>query len=150
MIEKTVWKETAYIAIGTIALSALMQGIWFLTGKWDISVLWGNLLSALAGILNFFLMAYTVQVAVTKTEKAAKNTIRASQSLRLLFLGGIAVLGGVLDCFNLYAVLIALFFPRISITIRSLTLKKEESERSGGQEVEPPEESKEEEVKEEV
>ncbi|MBO5525309.1 MAG: ATP synthase subunit I [Clostridia bacterium] len=125
MIDKTVLKETCYVAVGTVLLSVVMQGIWLLTGKWDISVLWGNLLSAGAGILNFFLMAYTVQVAVLKTEKGARNTVRLSQSLRLLFLLGIAVLGGVLECFNLYAVLIALFFPRIAITVRSIVLKKE-------------------------
>jgi hypothetical protein len=46
--------------------------------------------------------------------------------LRYLMLVAVAVLGALLDVFNLYAVLIALLFPRVGITIRQLALKKDE------------------------
>ena len=44
-IDPTVLKETGYIAAWVLVFSALTQAIFLMIGKWDITVLLGNLLS---------------------------------------------------------------------------------------------------------
>lgn len=116
--DKTVLKETGYIALWVAVLSALMQAVFLLIGRWDYRVLLGNLLSAAAVIGNFLLMGITVQRAVEKEEKAAAATMKFSQSLRLFLLFGVAALGVLLPVFNTPAVLIPFFFPRIALIFR--------------------------------
>ena len=116
--DKTVWRETGYIALWVAVLSALMQAVFLLIGRWDYRVLLGNLLSAVAVIGNFLLMGITVQKAMDKEEKAAATAMRFSQSLRLFLLFGVAALGALLPCFNTWAVLIPFFFPRIALIFR--------------------------------
>lgn len=109
-------KETLYIALWTLILSVLMQGVFLVIGKWDWTVATGNLLGAGAAVLNFYLMCRGVLSAVNKEEeKDAKAVIRMSQSLRMFMLLAIAAVGAVLPVFNTWAVLISLFFPRIAI-----------------------------------
>ncbi len=118
-IDPVVLKETKYIAIWVAVLSMLMQAIFLVLQKWNLSVLFGNLLSGFAVVLNFFLMALTVQNAVGKEEKEAKNLLKTSQSLRFLFLIVVIVLGVSLSVFHTVGVIIPVFFPRIAIAFRS-------------------------------
>ena len=62
--DKTVIRETKYIACWIIILSVLMQGIFLIISKWNYTVLLGNFLSGAAMILNFFFMGLSVQKAV--------------------------------------------------------------------------------------
>ena len=125
-IDKTVIKETRYIGAWILIFSALMQAVFLIIGKWDYSVLLGNLLSASVGILNFFLLGLTVIKALSsEDEKYRKNLMRMSQALRTFLMFAVAVLGAlpVIPCFNIWATLIPLFFPRIAIMIRPAFLK---------------------------
>ncbi len=117
-IDVTVLRETRYVAIWVIIFSVVMEAVFLILGKWDETVLFGNLLSGVAVIFNFLLMGISVQNAVLKDEKDARATIKTSQSLRLLFLLGIAIIGATLPCFNLFAVLIPFIFPRIAAGMR--------------------------------
>jgi len=116
-IDETVLKETKFIAFSTLILSALMQAVFLIIGKWDITVLFGNLLGGGLAVLNFFLMGLTVQKAVMLDEKEAKNSIKISQTYRTLLMIVVAALGVALSCFNTWAVIIPLFFPRIAIAV---------------------------------
>ena len=55
---------------------------------------------------------------IEKDEKDAKSTMKASQSLRSLFLFVAVVVGVVAPCFNTISVVIPMFFPRIAVAIR--------------------------------
>lgn len=123
-VNETVKRETVYIAGWVVLLSVVMEIIFLVIGKWNITVLLGNLLSGGAIVLNFFLMGITVQKAVEKDEKAAKNTIKTSQSLRTVMMFCFAALGVLLPCFNTWTSLIPFFFPRIAIALRPLFDKK--------------------------
>ena len=123
-LDKTIYKETAYIAIWTLIFIVLMNAVFLVIKKWDLTVLWVNLLSFASGVLNFFLLGVTVQKALNFEEKKAKNAMKLSQSLRLLMTFVIAVVGVVLKCFNTVAVLVPLIFPRIAIAMRPLFDKK--------------------------
>ncbi len=124
-IEPAVKRETRYIAIGVLALSVLFELVFVLLRRWDLTVLWGNLLSAATAIGNFFLMGLTVQKAVLRDPKAAEKLVRLSQTLRFLLqlaIAGIALL--LPGVFNIWAVLIPLLFPRLAIAARPLFNKK--------------------------
>lgn len=119
-IDKTVLRETAYIAVFSLALSVVMQAVYLLIAKWDHTVILGNLMGYVAAVGNFFLMGLTIQNALGKDEKQARNAVKLSLSLRMLMLCVFAGLGVLLDCFDTIAVVIPLIFPRIAIAFRQL------------------------------
>lgn len=123
-IDPTVQRETTFIAGVVLIASAIMEVVFLLLGAWDWTVLWGNLLGAAAAVLNFFLMGLTIQRALGKGEEDARKQMKASQSLRLLMLLLVAVLGATVDCFHLVAVLVPMLFPRIGVSIRALQNKE--------------------------
>lgn len=128
-IDSTVLKETIYIAWMTLILSALMQSVFLIVGKWDYAVLLGNLLGYLTAVGNFLLLGITVQKAVEKEEKEAKQLIKFSQSMRMVMLFAVTLAAyliskHVIPIFNIIAVVIPFLFPRIAITFRPLFNKK--------------------------
>ena len=123
-IDKTVIKETAFMAAWVLIFSAVMQAVFLVIGQWDYTVLLGNVLGAAAVILNFLGMGITVQHAVGMDEKDAKQRIKASGMLRMLAIFVILIIGVVLPYFSTWTVVIPLFFPRIIVTIRPLWDKK--------------------------
>ncbi|MBQ7412532.1 MAG: ATP synthase subunit I [Clostridia bacterium] len=123
-LDPVIKRETLYIGAWVLILSAIMQAVFLIIGKWDYTVLLGNLLTGSASVLNFFLMALTVQRAVDKDEKDARGTMKASQALRNLMMFVIVVLGVLLPCFNIWASIIPVFFPRISMLFRAMLNKK--------------------------
>lgn len=128
-VDKTVKKETIYVALSSLIMSALMQAVFLILKFWDYTVLLGNLWGVFVAVLNFFLMGLTVQSAVNKDKKQAQSIVKGSQAGRL-FLTFLFVLVGVLvDAFNIYAVLISLLFPRIWIFIRPLLDKNKNDQR---------------------
>ena len=129
-IDSTVRLETQRIAAGTLILSALMEAIYLLGGWWDYTVLLGNLFGAGGAVLNFFLMGLTVQQAVNEEEKQASSRIKLSQMLRLLMLFIVAVFGVCLPCFDMWAVLIPLFFPRLIIPVLQYAARRKEEKEN--------------------
>ena len=124
-LDPAVKKETGYIAFWVILLSVIMEAVFLILRKWDLSVLIGNLGGAIAAVGSFFLLAVTVSKAVSsgKPEDAAKR-VKASASLRMLGMGGLcALLIGVFHT-NVYATVIPLLFPRIGLMFRHKNEKK--------------------------
>ncbi len=156
-IDPVVLHETGYIAIWTVILSVLMESVFLVLGYFDYTVLLGGLLGVLAAVLNFFLMALSVQKAVerdsqanvytqgeadedscegekpTAAHKEAAQVMRISQSLRMLMMIAFAAVGAIVPCFNLIAVLIPFFFPRIAIMLRPMFVKKGDSADKGSE-----------------
>ena len=124
-IDSTVLKETAFVAAVTLVLSALLQSVFLVIGKWDYTVLLGNVLGAAAGIGNFFLMGLTVQSSLGLEVKDAKSRMKLSQTLRTLFMFAVAVVGYLVPVFNLITVVIPFLFPRIAVTVRAIMIKKQ-------------------------
>lgn len=123
-IDPTVLKETKYMAVWILVLSVFMQAVFLMLRMWDYTVLLGNMLSGLAGVVNFLLMGITVQKAVLKDKKDAKTAMQVSLLYRSLMLLVVIVLGVVLPVFHMWAVIIPLFFPRVAIAFRPLFDKK--------------------------
>ena len=124
-IDEIVKKETRYIAIWVLLLSVLTQAVFLVIGKWDYTVLLGNLLSGSVAILNFLFMGISLQSAMNKEEKDAKNTMKLYRTYRNLFIMICTIVGVVLPCFNLWTVLLPLLYPRIAIVFRPYFDKKQ-------------------------
>ena len=124
-IDSTVIKETGFVALMTLVLSVLLQSVFLVIGKWDYTVLLGNVLGALAGIANFFLMGLTVQASLGLEVKDAKSRMKLSQTLRTLLMFAVAVVGYLVPVFNLITVVIPFLFPRIAVTVRAIMIKKQ-------------------------
>ncbi len=135
-IDKVVLRETLYIAIWTFIFSLLMQAVFLIIGKYDINVLFGNLLGALVAVLNFFIMGVSLTQALEKDEKEAKQTMKTSSVLRNFFMFVFLVIGILF--FNVVSVILPMFFPRIAIALRPLFDKnyaKSDDDASGEQEI---------------
>lgn len=119
-IDPTILKETMYIAAFTLIFSLLMQSVFLVIGRWDYTVLLGNILGACAVIGNFLLMGITIQSALGKEEKEARNLMKLSQTLRMLMLFIVAMIGYAVPVFHVVAVVVPYVFPRIAIALRPL------------------------------
>ena len=124
-IDPAVKKETGYVALWVAIAILPVQAIFLLLGWWNWPVLWGSLLGSATAVGNTLLVGLMVQKAVTQTEKQAKNTVRFSQSGRLMIQGGVLVLAGALPgVFNLWTTIIPLLIPRIAISVREILWAK--------------------------
>ncbi len=123
-IDKTVLKETKYIAAFVVIFSVLMQAVFLIIGKWNYEVLLGNIWGGAVGVANFLGMGLGVQKAVLQEEKAARQTLKTSQTLRFFALFILGMVGVLVPFFNPVAALIPLLFPRIAVMLRPIIDKK--------------------------
>ena len=126
-IDPTVKKETAYIGISVLILSALMQAVFLIIGKWDYTLLLGNIFGGAVAVLNFFLMGLGVQRALEKEEGDAKATMKLSQLYRFLFLAVVVIIGVLIPCFSTWTTVIPMLFTNIAVVFRPLFDKKKKS-----------------------
>lgn len=127
--DKTIVKETKFVALCVFILSVIMQVIFVLLSKWNYTVLLGNILGAVAIVVNFYVMGIYVKKAVAKDENEAKKIIKTSQTIRTFFLFIVLMLGVLAPCFSTIATIIPLFFLRISIMIRPLWKDKKDNNK---------------------
>ena len=123
-IDPAIKNMTSYIALATLIMSALMEAVFLIIGRWDLHVLFGNLLGAGVGILNFFLMGLGLQKALDKDEKDAKATVTFSHTMRFFLLALVLILAAVLDWFNLLAAVISLIMPTAAVYMSAMVSKK--------------------------
>jgi hypothetical protein len=132
-IDKTVIVETKFIGAWMLIFSVLMQAVFLIIGKWDYTVLLGNLLSGVAGIISFFVLGLTIVKAVSSGDaEYAKKFMGASTAGRTFFLFIVALLGVLLPCFNTIATLIPILFPRLGLFIRSFMVKRMDKNSEAG------------------
>ena len=126
-VNKVVKQETLYIGIAGAVLSLLMQAVFLVFEWWNLTVLWGNLFGFGISLLNFFLMALTVQIAVEQSPEDAKRTMKQSQTKRSFLLILAMAVVCLVDCFNIWAGLIPFLFPRIAVGLRMFGKKNTET-----------------------
>lgn len=127
-IQPAVKKETTNIAVYTAVGGVLMFIVFFIINKidselvpFDLTVILGGLCGMGVAVLNFFLMAITVQsVASAEDEDKAKSIMKASYTrrmgLQLLWI----VIALVAPVFNWIAGLLPLLFPSAGIKIKGI------------------------------
>ena len=133
-IDPTVKKETLFVSIVTLILSMLMESVFLIIGKWDISVLLGNILGGGIGILNFFFLGLSVQKAVSTDEKKAKEIMKASHAIRFaLIIVLLAVSLIFQSLFNVIATIISLLFATAGVYMRAIFNKDKKKQAEAGE-----------------
>ena len=123
-IDPTIKKETGFIALTVLILSALMEAVYLIIGRWGLPVLFGNLLGGGAGILNFFLMGIGLQSALNKDEKGAKATVSFSHTMRFLLMAGVIVISVLVDAVYIVPTVLSLFFPSVGVYLKTFIIRK--------------------------
>lgn len=114
-------KEAGYIAAGTVVLSALVQVVWAVFFKYDLSVFLGGLWGGTFAVVNFVLMGLTVQkVARESDQLAAKRRMQASYQMRMILIILATVLAIIVPGISWVMAVISLFFPRLTILVMPL------------------------------
>lgn len=114
-------KEAGYIAAGTVVLSALVQIVWVVFFKYDLSVFLGGLWGGTFAVVNFVLMGLTVQkVARESDQMAAKRRMQASYQMRMILIILATVLAIIVPGISWVMAVISLFFPRLTILVMPL------------------------------
>ena len=124
-IDPVIKKETKFIALVVLILSALMQAVFLVIGLWNVPVLLGNLLGGVVGILNFFFMGLGLQSALKKDKDDAKQTAKFSLTMRNLMVVVTIVIAVFVSWFNLAATAIAIFFPTIGVYVKAFIINKQ-------------------------
>ena len=152
-IQPAVKRETKKIAMGVCLMAILMVGVYLIIGRFSTAVLFGTLLGAGFAILNFFLMALSVQQAAekmngvqlppeeepgeneedrepAKTElspqaRQARRNMQLSYTGRMALLVAMAAIAYFVPGIDPVPALLAQLFPRLTIFIEGLLLKKE-------------------------
>lgn len=156
-IQTPVKRETQKIAVGVLILSVIMIIVFIAIKRFDMTVLWGTLLGGGFAVLNFFLMALTVQHAAEQMngvtlppeesvgeeeaqgeqpqkqegfpqQKKIRGIVQKSYLLRMVLMAVVAVAAVKLPVFNAIPAIIALFFPRIVITVLPMIQKNQKGE----------------------
>ena len=124
-IDPTVLKETKYIALVTLLFGVFQQAVFLMIAKWDFSVLCGGFYGWFVSLGNFFLLALSVQKAVSQEEKDAKNTMKLSQNMRLLGLFVFALIAYLLPFINTVAAILPYLYPRFAISLSPFLRKND-------------------------
>ena len=135
-MDPAVKKETGYIAVWVAFLSLVMETVFLLIRKWDLSVLFGNIGGAAAAVGNFFLMALIATRAVDRAvangkPEEAMTRVKATATVRLLGCALICVILIAVFKTNVYATLIPMLFPRIGIMFWPKFNKNSAAEQTG-------------------
>lgn len=118
-ISPAVLKETGRVAVGVLIADLVMLAVFFLLKKFDITVALGALLGSAAAIGNFFAMGLGLQKALDDPERT-KFLVQRSYTLRMLGMVAVMIVGFVLPCFHVVAVLVPFLFPGLSIHVMRL------------------------------
>ena len=121
-------RETLYILIGVVVLTAIMFGVYALLGRFQWSVLWGGIVGAFLSVGNFFFMAMIATLAADKAQsqdvEGGLKLMKSSYPLRLLVLAGALVVCAISDYFDILALVLPLLFVRPIILVKEFFTKK--------------------------
>lgn len=120
-------REIKRVAIGTLALAAVMLAVFAAVGRMEMKVWLGALYGCVLAVGNFLLLAFTIRKiadgagAVDEdATKMAKLRIQKSYSTRMLAGAALLVVGVAVLKLNWVACCLPLIFPRIVILFKSL------------------------------
>lgn len=112
-VDRAVVKETEYLAVACICFGILVQIIFFLTGKYDYTVLLGSIYGVGLIIFDFLFRGITIQKSLGKSPLEAEKSIRNSYRIRMVVLVAFVVFAVLSPVFNTWSLILSLLFPKI-------------------------------------
>ena len=131
-------RELGWVALGTLALTAVEIGVFFALGYYTPKALYGAILSAAGGIVEMFLLAVAVTRAHSyppEAQAAAKGFLKLSYFARMMFLLAVLAVGVIL--FNPVSTLITIIFPAAADEPTETETDETDAPDEGGAETEP-------------
>lgn len=117
---KEIRRDIVFVSVGTVVLCGIMLGVFALSGRFSLAVLWGGLIGGTFAALNFFVLAFSLQKAVDSPSRG-KGIAAVSYSFRTLLLMVASVLVIVFLKVNAIALVIPYVFPRLVILFMQVT-----------------------------
>ena len=127
-MRKLLSQTTAIVAAGQAISVAALLGVFFLLGKFDISVLLGGIAGGALAFINFLLMFLSANLAADKAEAqdvtGGQKLIQISYMGRMIGIALILFLCGSSGYFHLLTLVIPLVFTRPILVLSELIKKK--------------------------
>lgn len=124
---KTVFHETAIIAVGEVIGVALMLAVFALLGRLDRAAVLGGIVGGVLAVGNFLMMAINVSLAADKAAqqnvKAGKAMVSTSYVTRMVVLFVILFACVKSGLCNVIACVVPLLFVRVTITVAEFMRK---------------------------
>ena len=124
---KTVFHETAIIAVGEVIGVALMLAVFALLGRLDRAAVLGGIVGGVLAVGNFLMMAINVSLAADKAVqqnvKAGKAMVSTSYVTRMVVLFVILFACVRSGLCNVIACVVPLLFVRVTITVAEFMRK---------------------------
>lgn len=124
---KTVFHETAIIAVGEVIGVALMLAVFALLGRLDRAAVLGGIVGGVLAVGNFLMMAINVSLAADKAAqqnvKAGKAMVSTSYVTRMVVLFVILFACVKSGLCNVIASVVPLLFVRVTITVAEFMRK---------------------------
>ena len=142
--DKAVLMQTARVALGVLAMIAVMLIVYAVIGRLKPPVIFGALYSGALGVANFFVMGLMVQSITdrvaerqrTEEEIAElslqmKNRMQLSYNARMIALFALLVLGIAVFHFDALASILAALFPSVVIRVLQIAEARKAPETKG-------------------
>ena len=124
---KTVFHETAIIAVGEVIGVALMLAVFALLGRLDRAAVLGGIVGGVLAVGNFLMMAINVSLAADKAAqqnvKAGKAMVSTSYVTRMVVLFVILFACVKSGLCNVIACVVPLLFVHVTITVAEFMRK---------------------------
>ena len=121
MLNKDLKKEVIRMCIGVPILSVVMIIIYAVCGKFDLPVLFGAIIGTAVTLLNFFLLALSVEhVSKKEDEAAAKLSMNVSYFARIILIAIVVVIAIKMPQINYITAILPLLFERIVIMTHTI------------------------------
>ena len=119
----TTLRETIKIFKGIVVLDVIFIAIIYILGKFDIPMLQGILIGSVYALLNFRLIAVSLNRAVQMSPGRAQVFAGVSYVGRLALTAAIILAAIKVDYINAFGVIVPMFFPKIIIVGSAINRK---------------------------
>ena len=116
-------RETIKLLKGIIVLDIIFIAIIYILGKFDIPMLQGILIGSVYALLNFRLIAVSLNRAVQMSPGRAQIFASISYMGRLALTAAIILAAIKVDYINAFGVIVPMFFPKIIIVSSAINRK---------------------------
>ena len=116
-------RETIKIFKGIVVLDVIFIAIIYILGKFDIPMLQGILIGSVYALLNFRLIAVSLNRAVQMSPGRAQVFAGVSYVGRLALTAAIILAAIKVDYINAFGVIVPMFFPKIIIVSTAINRK---------------------------
>ncbi len=129
MLSRETLKSIAIISIGSLLLTVVMLIIFAISRNFNSKVILGGIAGTFYSILNFILLAITVEKMLSKEEKAKANLTAELSYVARFFLTAVFVIWSIkAEYINYLAAIIPIIFPQLIIRIYGFTSIRKRSD----------------------